>query len=229
MTDPKRALWHLRKLPLFAELGPDALSRLADHSTLRETRRRDVIYLPNDPAASAFFVCNGRARISKVTRDGKSLTLGYFASGDLFGEACLLGLGARAEMADAVEACLLLEMTRPVLERLTATNPGIGLELARIATRRRLDVEMKLERLLFRDVASKLAELLLELAAEHGVDAAGGRLIALKITHQEIANLIGTTRETVSTTLSEFRKQRWVDMDGRRVVVTDVIALRALA
>ncbi len=94
--------------------------------------------------------------------------------------------------------------------------------------KRRLDLENKLETLVFRDVTSKLAELLLNLASEYGVEESRGTLIALKITHQELANLIGSTRETVSLTLSQFKQKDMLTTEGRKVIVTNRESLRAL-
>ena len=112
MTDPKRVLWYLRKVPLLADLGPDAVARMAERVELREARRRDVVYLPGDPGKSLFFVHGGRIKVSKVTRDGKSLTLAYHGPAELFGDSCLLDGGPRTEMAEAVENALLSEIDR---------------------------------------------------------------------------------------------------------------------
>jgi CRP/FNR family cyclic AMP-dependent transcriptional regulator len=79
----------------------------------------------------------------------------------------------------------------------------------------------------FRDVTSKLAELLVKLE-RHGVDDARGTMVALKITHQEMANLIGSTRETVSLTLSQFKRKNLITTEGRKVIIADAEALRAL-
>jgi len=95
VPDPKRVLWYLRKVPLLADLGPDAIARLAERVDLREARRRDVIYLPGDPGRSLFFVHGGRIKVSKVTRDGKSLTLAYHGPAELFGDSCMLDGGPR--------------------------------------------------------------------------------------------------------------------------------------
>ena len=84
--DTKRTLWYLRKVPFIADLGPDLLARLADRVELREAKRREVIYLPGDPGNSLFLVHGGRIKVSKVTRDGKSLTLAYCGPAELFGE-----------------------------------------------------------------------------------------------------------------------------------------------
>ena len=123
MPDPKRVLWYLRKVPLLADLGPDAIARMAERVELREARRRDVVYLPGDPGRSLFFVHGGRIKVSKVTRDGKSLTLAYHGPAELFGDSCLLDGGPRTEMAEAVENALLSEIDRVHFEAGVLTRP----------------------------------------------------------------------------------------------------------
>ncbi|MEZ4400407.1 MAG: Crp/Fnr family transcriptional regulator [Kofleriaceae bacterium] len=228
MTDPKRTLWYLKKVTVLAEAGPDALARLAERVTLREVRRREVVYLPGDAAKSLFFVCGGRVKVCKVTRDGKSLTLGYCGPSDMFGETCLVGVNARTEMAEAVENALLAEIDRGDFERVLTTSAALGAAVTRAVITRRHDLENKLEALVFRDVSAKLAEQLIKLADEYGVDDARGTLVAMKITHQELANLIGSTRETVSLTLSQFKRRQLIVTDGRKVILSDLTALRAM-
>lgn len=228
MQDPKRTLWYLKKIPLLAELGPEVLARLADRIEMREVRRREVVYLPGDPGESLFFVNGGRVKVSKVTRDGKALTLNYCGPSELFGENCLVDGGARQEMAEAMENTMLTEVSRADFERLLQANAQLGFQMTRILASRRRDIENKLETLVFRDVTSKLAELLLKLSDEYGVDDPRGTLVALKITHQELANLIGSTRETVSLTLSQFKRKSFIQTEGRKVIISDAASLRAL-
>lgn len=228
MPDPKRLIWYLRKVPLLSNLGADAIARIAERVELREVRRREVVYLPGDPGRSLFLVHGGRIKVSKVTRDGKSLTLAYHGPTELFGDNCLLDGGPRTEMAEAVENALLSEIDRGHFEELIHTHPALGLAMTQLMIVRRRELEQKVEALVFRDVPSKLAELLVKLASEYGVDDARGTLVSLKITHQELANLIGSTRETVSLTLSQFKRKRLIATEGRRVIISDSEALRAL-
>jgi CRP-like cAMP-binding protein len=93
--------------------------------------------------------------------------------------------------------------------------------------RRRKQLETKLEHLVFKDVQAKLAALLLELGEEYGQENEEGVLIGLKITHQEMANLIGSTRETISLTLAQFKKRGLLDMNGRAVILLDHEGLKA--
>jgi CRP-like cAMP-binding protein len=228
VTDLKRTLWYLKKIPLLAELGPEVLARLAERVEMREVRRREVIYLPGDPGKSLFFVNGGRIKVSKVTRDGKALTLSYCGPSEVFGETCLIDGGPRSEMAEAVENAMLTEIERADFERLLGNHASLGAAMTKLMVTRRRDLENKVEGLVFRDVTSKLAELLVRLGMEYGVDDARGTLVALKITHQELANLIGSTRETVSLTLSQFKRKKLIVTEGRKVIISDSEALRAM-
>ncbi|HWM85078.1 MAG TPA: Crp/Fnr family transcriptional regulator [Kofleriaceae bacterium] len=228
MQDAKRTLWYLKKIPILAELGPEVLARLSERIQLREVRRREVVYLPGDPGNSMFIVNGGRIKISKVTRDGKALTLNYVGPSEVFGETCLIEGGPREEMAEAMENSMITELERNDVERLLQNHAQLGYQMTRILAQRRRELENKLETLVFRDVTSKLAELLLALAEEYGVEDSRGTMVALKITHQELANLIGSTRETVSLTLSQFKRKHLICTEGRKVIISDAESLRAL-
>ena len=228
VQDPKRTLWYLKKLPILAELGPEVLARLSERIQLREVKRREVVYLPGDPGNFFYIVNGGRIKISKVTRDGKALTLSYCGPSEVFGETCLIEGGPREEMAEAMENSMITELERSDVEKLLQNHAHFGYQLTRILAARRRELENKLETLVFRDVTSKLAELLLKLAEEYGVEDSRGTMVALKITHQELANLIGSTRETVSLTLSQFKRKKLICTEGRKVIISDAESLRAL-
>ncbi len=229
MQEDKRVLWYLKKVPLLGEIPAESVIQLAEVVEMKEIRRRQVIYLPGDPGNAVYLVNGGRVKVSKVTRDGKELTLAYRGPGEIFGEACLIDGGPREEMAEAMENALVTEIQRAEFERLLTTQPMLGYRMTKVLAQRRREVESKIENLVFKDVNSKLAELLLRLADEYGVDDARGTLVALKITHQEMANLIGSTRETVSLTLAQFKRKGLIQTEGRKVIIADREGLRALA
>ena len=101
--DDKRALWYLRKVPFFEGMPPQQLSELVADIEIREIRRRQIIYLPGDPGDRVFFINGGRVKCSKVSRDGKELTLAYRGAGQLFGELCVFEAQPREEMAEAMK------------------------------------------------------------------------------------------------------------------------------
>lgn len=226
--DEKRILWLLRKVPMLEGLEPEVVQRLVAAVEVREIPRRQVIYLSGDPGDSVFFINGGRVKCSKVTRDGKELTLAYRGAGQMFGELCIVDGGEpREEMAEAMKNAIITEVPRELFKSLLLDDAKLAFRFATILGQRRKTLETKLEHLVFKDVQAKLAALLLELGDEYGVENDEGIQIGLKITHQEMANLIGSTRETISLTLAQFKKKGLLNMNGRTVVLLDHEGLRA--
>ena len=227
-AEEKRTLGLLKKCDVLANVPADAVQRMLPGAKLSGYRARQVVYLPGDRAQGVFFVAQGRVKISKVTRDGKELTLAYRTTGDFFGEPCLLEGGPREEMAEAMEATMAVEVDRDTLDHVLSTNGVAAYWFARALIVRRKDLESRVEQLIFKDVGAKLAELLLELGVQHGVEEQRGAVLNLKITHQEMANLIGSTRETVSLTLSQFKRKGLIQSEGRRIILADREGLKAI-
>jgi CRP-like cAMP-binding protein len=228
-AEDKRALGLLRKSDVLAEISAEALALLLPNIKVGTYRPRQVIYLPGDRAQGVHFLASGRIKVSKVTRDGKELTLAYRTEGDFFGEPCLMDGGPREEMAEAMDGSITVEVERERLDHLLHTDGTASYKFARALIARRKDLEARVEQLIFKDVGSKLAELLLNLGHEHGIADERGLIVGLKITHQEMANLIGSTRETVSLTLSQFKRKGLIQTEGRKVILADPEGLRALA
>ena len=221
-------MWYLRKIPLLEGVSAGKLQELAAAVDIREIPRRQVIYLPGDPGDRVFFINGGRVKCSKVTRDGKELTLAYRGAGHMFGELCIIDGTPRDEMAEAMKNAIITEVPRELFQELLLDDTKLCFKFACVVGERRRQIETKLEHLVFRDVQAKLAALLLELGEEYGVDSEDGLQIGLKITHQEMANLIGSTRETISLTLAQFKKKSLLDLNGRTVVLKDQEGLSAM-
>ena len=226
--DDKRVLWHLRKIPLLGGVPPARLQELISQVELREIPRRQVIYLPGDPGEQIYFINGGRVKTSKVTRDGKELTLAYRGAGQIFGELAVIDGAPREEMAEAMKNAIITELPVDVFRELLMADTKLCWAFLAEVGRRRKQLETKIEHLVFKDVQAKLAALLLELGEEYGQDTENGVQIGLKITHQEMANLIGSTRETISLTLAQFKKKRLLNMNGRTVVLLDHEGLKAV-
>jgi CRP-like cAMP-binding protein len=214
---------------VLSDISNEAMQAVLPGLAMGSYRPRQVIYLPGDRAQGVHFLSSGRIKISKVTRDGKELTLAYRSEGDFFGEPCLLDGGPREEMAEAMDASVTVEIPRDLLDNLLKQDGSAAYKFARALIARRKDLETRVEQLIFKDVGAKLAELLLNLGQEHGISDERGLIVGLKITHQEMANLIGSTRETVSLTLSQFKRKGLIQTEGRRVILADQEGLKALA
>src|SRR4030095_14050950 len=128
--EEKQALNLLRRCDVLAEISSEALQQLLPGLTVVNFRPRQVIYLPGDRSQGVHFLASGRIKISKVTRDGKELTLAYRSEGDFFGEPCLLDGGPREEMAEAMDASTTVEIQRELLDGLLRTDGGAAYKFA---------------------------------------------------------------------------------------------------
>jgi CRP-like cAMP-binding protein len=168
----------------------------------------------------------GRARLERVAADGRVVPLGYRGAGDLLGEACLAH-APHAENGTAMEELELALIPVAVVDSLLAADPTLGAEVLSLLAARQRETEDRIESLLFRNVEGRLAEFLVRAADRWGVPSPKGTLIAAPLTHLEIAQSIGSTRETVTLTLGALRREGLLDVAGRRLVVRDREALAA--
>lgn len=222
-------LWYLKKFNLFEEFTPEEMEALVPITHMGRTPLGTPFYLPQDPSDRVFLLKEGRVKISKVSEDGKQLTLGILEPGEIFGELALVDEGPRGTTAEALEDTFICVIGRRDFERLLEKKPGLALKVTKLIGVRRKAIEAKVEDLVFKDVGSRLAKLLLELAASYGTKVGKGTRIDVKLTHQELAALIGSTRETTTSTLNEFRRLGLIEVEKRRIVVVDDEALKILA
>lgn len=213
------------------DLIDEELSLVARAAERVTVRRRAVLYRQGDRDSSIYYLLSGRVRVSRsgpgtpepapgaIPIKGRQLTLHYVRKGQLFGELALVDDAPRETRAEVVDDATLLVIRADAFERLAAVRPQLALRLVRILGRRQRDLESKMEALLFKGVRSRLAGLLLGLAAEYGVDDSRGTLLATRFTHRELAYLIGSSRETVSQTMLEFARQKLIATEDRRLIL----------
>ncbi len=220
-------IWHLKKCNLFDRLAPEELTRLETHSRAKSFARRSPIYLPNDDATSVLLLTTGRAKLCSLNADGKQAILAFIEPGELFGELAVLGLPGREEYAEAIEDSTVVQIPGAELESLMQRCPSVSLGLTRLIGLRRRRIERRLQHLLFRSSRERLVHLLLEMAEQYGAPAAGGIMLRVKLSHQDLADLIGTTRESVTIRLGELQAEGLLTAERRKIILKDVRALAA--
>lgn len=225
----KNKLWHLKQIRLFADLPADTMEHLDRVAGMKAVKRRQPIYLPGDLGDAVYLLKSGRVKISRLSPDGKELTLAILEPGEIFGEADALQGAPRDEVAEALEDTVLCIVPRSEFEALLQRTPGLALRLTKLIGLRLRRIESRVEDLVFRDVPTRLAHLLLDLARDLGVEDQRGLLLRARLSHRDLANLIGSTRETVSLTLGEFRREGLVETEGRQIVIRNREGLARLA
>lgn len=220
--------WFLKQIKLFSNLGKEDMDHLDQVTRMEDVRRRQPIYLPGDNPDSVYLLKAGRVKISRISKEGKELTLGILEPGEVFGELEVLDGSLRDTVAEALEDASICVIRREDFEEVLKKNPDLTIRLTKLIGFRLKKIESRIEDLVFRDVPVRLVRLLLSLSEEFGKQEAEGVRLGLRITHQEIANLIGSTRETVSATLNDFKRQGLIQLDHRSITLLDQVRLSSI-
>ena len=218
-------LWYLKSCELFQQLSPDQLTALESRCRVRSFPRRTPIYLPADHADGVLLLASGRVKIGSFTEEGKQTILAFVEPGEVFGELSLLGTQEREEYAEAVEKSTVVLISNDVMQQLLIENPGVSLGITKLYGLRRRRVERRLKYLLFHSNRERLVHLLLELAEQYGRQSAVGVELGIKLSHQDLASIIGSTRETVTVVLGELQAEGRLELGRRKIVLTDLTQL----
>ncbi len=221
-------LWILKRCRLFETLTADQFGLLERHARMRAFPRKHMVYLPSDHADGVYFLAEGRIQLSSYTPDGKQAVLGYIEPGELFGELALVDAGVREEHAEAVVKSTVIWVPTADLQGVMEQSPRLSFGVTRLMGFRRRRIERRLKSLLFRSSRDRLIHLLCELVEQYEQPAQGSSVV-LPLSHLDLANLIGSTRETVTMLLGELQLAGILDIGRRRVLLKDPRRLAALA
>ena len=220
-------IWHLRRCNLFEQLTPEQISRLESRSRSRTFQRKNPIYLPGDHAQDVLLMAAGRAKICSLTEDGKQAIFGFIEPGELFGELVVVGVGERENYAEAVEKSTVIMIPGDALLELMEELPRLSIGITKLIGMRRRRIERRLKNLLFRSNRQRIVHLLLELVEQYGTRTPDGVLIRIKLSHQDLADIIGSTRETVTVVLGNLQREGYVVTSRRKIVVVNLERLAA--
>lgn len=223
MADAK--IYFLQSVPLFDGLCTEHLDSLARLLVERSFGRGDVVFFEDDPGDALYIVQSGRVKIYRVAEDGREKTLALFGEGDFFGEMALVDGGPRSAIAEAVVKTTIYALHRVEFQELVTANPAISLGMIKVLSSRLRQTNSQVMDAVFRDVRGRVVQTLLELSIRHGVEFNGESMIDMKLTHQELANMVGTARETVSRILAELQDAGLVRFEGRNMVLVDASRL----
>lgn len=213
----------------FAPAPPDVLRpdlrRFWDGTIPVDVRRGEPLYMPGDPARSVYLLRTGSVRLSRLMPSGGELTVDVVGPGELIGERAALGWPRRLGLAQALEPAKASPLAASILESAAHRTPELALALARLASERQRRLEARAVVNAYGDCRQKLIGVLLEMAERFGTDEAEGRRIGVRLTHEELARLIGAARETVTPLLVALRRQGAIDYDRRSILLRDRLSL----
>lgn len=214
-------LWWLEKIHLFEGLSDKEMLKVEQRSTMKTKEKGTHIYFPNEPSKIIFFLKNGRVKIGSYSSDGKEIIKAIMHPGDMFGEMGLVGEETRNDFAiamdDDVRVCTL--NVEEILDMMRG-NAELGLKITTTIGNRLSKVERKFESLIFKDARTRIVDLIREMATERGKVLAGGEvLLEHSLTHQDLASLTATSRQTVTTVLNELKEKELINFDRKTILI----------
>ena len=195
----------------------------------RRYQREEVIFQEDDPADRMHIIVDGRGKISIASEDGRERDIALFQSGDCFGEMALLDGSNRSATATAVDATETMVLFRQGFLDFLGENPELAADVNTMLVQRLRNVNQMLGDMVFLDVPTRVAKQLLALAETYAEDAKPGDQIVVSLGQDELARLVGASRETVSRALNSYRRLGMLDTSHRRITITDLARLERMA
>ncbi len=229
MPQERTKLWYLKNLDIFSHLSDEQYELIDKLAAMRPVKKGEVLYFQGATDKKFYMLKKGVVKITKLTPHGNEIILDIFSGVSLFGEIGVLNPQERDESAIVVEDGLICTMTKEDFERLVHMIPGLVIKMTKIIGLRRWKIENKLLDLLYRTVEQRLAKTFLNLLDDFAVPRDGGYLLKIKLTHKDFADLIASTRETVTATLNKLKNEGLLDFEGKYLVIKQLEKIRSLA
>ena len=215
-------LRYLSEVDIFRDLTQEDMGWVDRVTTMTTCEKGRVFYGPDESSEVLFLLKKGRVQLYRISPDGKKLVIATLGPGSIFGEMSMVGQGMYNTFAEAVDECTLCVMSRADLERVLINKPQVGLRIVETLGHRLREAEARLEDIAFKNIPARLASLLLRLQEEQGNTIEG-------YTHQDLAEMIGTYRETTTQTLNNFKRNGLLGIGRKRIELYDPDGLRTMA
>lgn len=217
---------YLKQVSLFANLADEDLYELMNAAKRRAFRSGEVIFHRDDPGQVLYMIKEGKVKICIISPDGQEISLAVFGKGECFGEFALLDGLPRSADAVALEKVECYTLQRSDFHNAIMKNPRIAIQVLEALTKRLRNTDNMVEDLIFLDVYGRVAKKLLELADTHGVKTDDGVRIDVRLTQQELASMVGASRESVNKVMGYFTEKDFISTDKHRITLHRISDLK---
>lgn len=207
--------------PLFDTLDEATTRALRAAMVEVRMRRGEVLFNEGEPGDRVYVIADGKIKLAHTSTDGRESIIAVLGPGEMLGELSLFDPGPRAATATAIAPTRLLELRHDDLISFLDGRPELSTQLLQGLARRLRRTNAALADLVFSDVPGRVAKALLDLASRFGAATGDGIRVAHDLTQEELAQLVGASRETVNKALAEFGNRGWIRLEGRAVVILD--------
>ncbi len=221
-----QSLWFLENIDVNGIFCPQKMGHAHEQLKHKTFEKGEYIYLPEQSSDKIYFLTKGRVKIGTYGESGKEITKTILEPGQVFGELSMIGEEKRRDFAYAMESSEVCVLTVDEMKGLMRDHNGLSLFFMKIMGSRVLEMENRLESLVFKDSRSRIVEYLVNLVHKKGQRVGYEWVVRKFITHQEIANLTATSRQTVTTVLNELRSVNLLTFNRKRLLVRDLEKLK---
>lgn len=211
----------LKDLTVFSKIKSDELKLICENSYEKYYQKGEIIFFENDDYGGLYLLVSGRVKLSMLSPEGKEKVLNILQEGDIMGEISFFDLDPHPITAEAMEKARIVIIPREKLEEIIVNKPELALKIIESLAKKTRLLTSQVRELVFHDAAGRMASLLRRFADDFGVEINGGKMIDLILTHKEIANLIGSSRVTVTKTMNNFINEGIIKMYKRKIVIVD--------
>ncbi|KHO24731.1 cAMP-activated global transcriptional regulator CRP [Mycolicibacterium setense] len=209
----------LARAGIFQGVSPDAVAALVQQLEPVTFRRGEVVFAEGEPGDTLYIIIAGKVKIGRKSVDGRDSLITLMGPSDMFGELAIFDPGPRTSTVTALTEVKTVVMSRSVLRSWIADRPEIAEQLLRVLARRLRRTNDNLSDLIFTDVPGRVAKQLLYLAQRFGSRDGTALRVDHELTQEEIAQLVGSSRETVNKALSDFAQRGWIRVQGRSILI----------
>lgn len=215
----------IESIPFLNQLDADSLKGIEPLFRVKHFKKGAIIFLEGDPGDEMYVIHSGLVRIYRFD-EVKKVTLAFFSDGDYFGEMALMDQGqVRSATAETMEPTIVFALSKADFEKLLFANPRLIMKLLEFTMERLRKANEQIQDLTFLDVRMRIIKMLLRLAHEHGTEKHDGIEIRIKLTHQQIADLVGAVRETVTKVMLELQEEQLISIYHKKIRLMDIAAL----
>ncbi len=210
----------LKRVPLFQNLSPRELMAVKDSANVIKLPKQNILFCEGDKGDALFLILKGKVKAFLLAEDGREVILSFMGQGEIVGEMAIFDLEERrSATVETLEDCEFLTITGDKFIKVLEGNPQISLNVLKTLSSRLRDTSSRIRNLIFLDTYSRVGRYLLDRAKTEGRELADGSVLVTRPTHEDIANFIGTSRETVSRSLKELEGQGLLRNVGRKVIL----------
>jgi CRP/FNR family transcriptional regulator len=220
---------YLRRTPIFSSLSDAELDQISPLVIQRRLKKNTVVFHEGDPASAFYVVKQGRVKVYKGSRDGREQVLSIMGDGQIFGDVPAFDGGPYPATAATMTDSEIYLVKVQDFNELVRRHPEIALKVIQVLGARLRQALELIRDLSFKQVPHRLAGLLIKLGQEYGQESDTGLLISLSLSRQDLADIVGTSRETITRELKKMERAGLIRIDRRLITITDSGKLAAWA